>query len=178
MKIWIIVEASHLFRAGDKYNTQFFVLDVVDFLRHNFFNNAKAEVIVLHGSTKEEQAAKYSAALERHGVKVIRMKPIASQVGGKVFYKPTFYIHKLLEKDIPKDAQIVLIGFHNIRYRSFLEKYSKDYKLSVAAFATPSKKQGMMTIPTEFAPFLQHSISLDEHVAGIKAEFRKSKGIK
>lgn len=176
MKTFFIVEASHLFRAGDKFETQFFVMDVVNFLRHQYFGDEEAETIVLHGSVKEEQAAKYSAALERHGVKVIRMKPIASQVGAqKWYFKPTWYMHKMMGTDIPKGSNVILIGFHNPRYKSFLEKYAKDFKLSVAAFTTPSKKQGWMTIPEEFTPFLKQSIPLDEHVAEIKAEFKRKK---
>ncbi len=173
-KIFVIVEASHLFRAGDKFQTQFFVMDVVNFLRHQFFDSSEAEVLVLHGSVKEEQTAKYSAALERHGVKVIHMKPIVSQVGpDKVFYKPTFYIHRMMGHEIPIGSQIVLVGFHNPRYKMFLEKYAKDFQLNLAAFTTPSKKQGWMTIPTEFEPFLKNTIPLDCWVAEIKAEFKR-----
>ncbi len=176
-KIFVIVEASHLFRAGDKFETQFFVMDVVNFLRHKFFGNEEAETIVLHGSVKEAQAAKYSAALERHGVKVIRMKPIASQVGlGKVFYKPAYYMHKLLEKDIPKGSTLVLIGFHHPRYRTFIEKYQKNFHISIAAFATPSKKQGLMRIPAEFLSLVEQAIELDSHVVAIKQEFKNAKG--
>lgn len=177
MKTFFVLEASHLFRAGDKFETQFFVMDVVNFLRHKFFAEGEIETIVLHGSIKEEQAVKYSSALERHGVKVIRMKPIASTIGSqKWFFKPTWYLHRMMGTDIPKGSNVVLIGFHNPRYKSFLEKYAKDFRLSVAAFTTPSKKQGMMTIPEEFFPYLKESIQLDEHVPAIKAEFkRKSK---
>jgi hypothetical protein len=176
VKTFFIVEASHLFRAGDKFETQFFVMDVVNFLRHHYFDSIEAETIVLHGSVKEEQAAKYAAALERHGVKVIRMKPIASQVGAeKWYFKPTWYMHKMMGAEIPKGSNVVLIGFHNPRYKGFLEKYSKEFNLSVAAFTTPSKKQGWMTIPEEFMPYLKESISLDEHVAEIKAEFKRKK---
>jgi len=176
VKTFFIVEASHLFRAGDKFETQFFVMDVVNFLRHQFFPNSEAETIVLHGSVKEEQAAKYSAALERHGVKVIRMKPIASQVGReKWYFKPTWYCHKMMGTDIPKGSRVVLIGFHNPRYKSFIEKYKQDFKFSVAAFSTPSKKTGIMQIPEDFIPLLEHAISLDQYVAAIKAEFKRGK---
>jgi hypothetical protein len=176
VKTFYIVESSHLFRAGDKFKTQFFVMDVVNFLRHHFFSG-EAETIVLHGSVKEEQAVKYSSALERHGVKVIRMKPIVSEVDReKSFYKPAFYLHRMMGAEIPKGSHICFIGFHNVRYIKFIEKYAKDFNFSLAAFTTPSKKQGWMTIPEEFQPYLKHSIPLDEHVTAIKAEFkRKSK---
>jgi hypothetical protein len=175
-QVFFIVEASHLFRAGDKYSTQFFVLDVVHFLQHRYFPNATAKTIVLHGSVKDAQAAKYSAALERHDVRVIRMKPIPSAVSSdKVYYKPTWYLHKMMGTDIPKGSHLVFIGFHNPRYLTFLQKYAKDFKLSMAAFSTPSRKQGEMHIPQEFAPYLKNLIGLDAHVAAIKAEFKHGK---
>jgi|ERR1700739_42095 len=173
--VTFIIEASHLFRSGDKFQTQFFVMDVVNFLKRKFFDNTEDfKVVVLHGSTKDEQADRYTAALERFDVKVVRMKPIASIVGAnKVYYKPTWYCHRLMGHQIPIGSDVVLVGFHNPRYLTFLEKYHKDFNLSLAAFTTPSKKQGWMTIPVEFAPFLKYSIDLDEHVNDIKAEFKK-----
>ena len=173
--VFYIFEASHLFRAGDKYQTQFFVMDVANFIKHKFFDNDESNVLVLHGSVKDEQAERYTAALERLKVRVIRMKPITSIIGNDRFYfKPAWYLHKMMGHEIPKGSDVVLVGFHNERYLSFLTKYHKDYNLSVAAFATPSKKLGMMKIPDEFTPYLKHSIHLDDYVADIKAEFRKS----
>lgn len=176
MKTFFIVEASHLFRAGDKFRTQFFVMDVVNFLKRKFFPEGEFETIVLHGSVKEKQAVKYTNALERHGVKVIRMKPIASQIGAdKVYYKPTFYLHTMMGTDIPKGSRIVLIGFHNPRYKNFLDKYHQDFTFSLAAFETPSKKQGVMRIPENFKPLLEQAIDLDVCVTEIKAEFKYNK---
>lgn len=175
--VTFIIEASHLFRSGDKFQTQFFVMDVVNFLKRKFYENTEEiQVIVLHGSVKDEQAERYTAALGRFGVKVVRMKPIASVVGhDKVYYKPTWYMHKMMGHEIAKGSEIMLVGFHNPRYLTFLEKYAKDYGFSMAAFTTPSKKQGWMTIPEEFKPFLKHTLNLDEHVTDIKAEFKKNR---
>ncbi len=172
--VFFIVESSHLFRAGDKFQTQFFVMDVVNFIRRTFFEDEPdVKVYALHGSVKDEQADRYTAALERHNVKVIRMKPIDSMIGGKWYFKPTWYMHRMMGTDIPQGSSVVLVGFHNIRYFSFLKKYSEDFKLSLAAFTTPSKKQGMMSIPENFAPFLTHVIDLDKFVTQIKAEFKR-----
>ncbi len=177
--VYYIVEASHLFRAGDKFQTQFFVLDVVNFIQHEFFADAgEAKTVVLHGSVKDEQAERYAAALERHNVKVVRMKPIDSMIKGKWYFKPTWYMHKMMGIEIPTGSPVVLIGFHNPRYLSFIEKYAKDFKLSTAAFCTPSKKQGWMGIPSDFVPHLEHAINLDEHVTEIKAEFKRLKSKK
>ena len=138
MEVFYIVEASHLFRAGDKYKTQFFVLDVTHFLEHQYFPKTTGKTVVLHGSVKEAQAAKYSAALERRGVKVVRMNPIPSVVSKeKWYFKPTWYLHKMMGVEIPRGSHIVFVGFHNPRYITFLQKYSKDFKFSMAAFATP-----------------------------------------
>jgi hypothetical protein len=177
MKTTFVVESSHLFRSGDKFQTQFFVMDVVKFLKRKFWDDTEdVQVIVLHGSTKNEQAERYATALERFDIKVIRMQPIASLVGeGRVFYKPMFYVHRMMGTDIPKGSQVVLIGFHNSRYKAFLDKYHNDFKLSMAVFSTPSKKQGEMKIPEDFKPLLQHSISLDEYVSEIKSEFKRRK---
>jgi hypothetical protein len=173
-----IVEASHLFRAGEKFKTQFFVMDVVNFLRHTYFPG-EAHTIVLHGSTKEDQAKRYAQALERHGVKVIRMTPIPSKSGSsRWFFKPTYYIHGMMGKEIPVGSQIVLIGFHNSRYSEFLKKYRDSYKISIAAFSTPSKHQGVMRIPAEFIPYVEQAIDLDPFTDNIKAEFRRQHGIK
>jgi hypothetical protein len=176
--IYFIIEASHLFRAGDKFKTQFFVLDVVNFLRRIYFPG-EAKTIVLHGSTKEEQANRYAQALERHGVKVIKMNPIPSKSGNsKVFYKPTYYIHNLLGSEIPLGSTVVLIGFHNTRYLGFLEKYHKLFHIHIAAFSTPSKRQGVMKIPAGFTPFVGQAIDLDPHAPAIKEEFRRSRSNK
>lgn len=175
MSTTYLVEASHLFRAGDKYSTQFFVLDVVNFLKRSF-PDEDSHTVVLHGSTKEDQALRYSAALERHGVKVIRMTPIPSLSGnGKHFYKPTYYIHQMMGKQIPSGSDVVLIGFHNSRYLSFLQKYAPDFQISMAAFTTPSRRQGSLKIPTEFLPFLKKAICLDDFVSDIKQEWKKKK---
>jgi hypothetical protein len=172
---FFIVEASHLFRAGDKHQCQFFVMDVVNFLR-TLYPDYEAKTIVLHGSIKADQAERYAAALERAGARVIRMKPIDSMIGGgKVYYKPTWYLHGMMGKDIPKDSAVVLIGFHNPRYRTFLQKYAEDFNLGMAAFTTPSRKQGWMSIPDDFKPYLKKVVNLDEHVADIKAQFKRSK---
>ncbi len=175
--VTFVIEASHLFRSGDKFQTQFFVMDVVNFLKREFFDNTEDfHVVVLHGSTKDEQAERYTAALARFKVKVVRMNPIASIVGAdKVYYKPTYYLHKMMGHDIPVGSHVVLIGFHNPRYLTFLQKYDKDYNFSIAAFTTPSKKQGWMQIPEEFKPFLKNSVNLDDHVGAIKAEFKKNR---
>jgi hypothetical protein len=174
MSTTYLVEASHLFRAGDKYSTQFFVCDVVNFLKRSYFPDEDSHTIVLHGSTKEEQAMRYSAALERHGVRVIRMSPIPSLNGeGKHFYKPTYYIHQMMGKEILPSSDVVLIGFHNSRYLSFLQKYHKEFRLSMAAFMTPSRRQGFLKIPAEFIPLLHKAICLDEFVADIKSEWKK-----
>jgi hypothetical protein len=173
--VTFIIEASHLFRSGDKFQTQFFVVDVVNYLKRNFYDNTDDfHTVVLHGSTKDEQAERYTAALERFNVTVIRMRPIASIAGeNKVYYKPTWYLHKMMGKEIPKGSDLMMVGFHNPRYLTFLQKYTKDYTFSMAAFTTPSKKQGWMQIPEEFNSYLKHSVNLDEHVAEIKAEFKK-----
>lgn len=173
---YYIVEASHLFRAGDKHKQQIFVLDVVNYVQATYFPGTESKVVVLHGSVKDEQATRYAAALERHGVKVVRMKPIASQSGeGKWYFKPTWYMHKMMGTDIPAGSNVVLIGFHNPRYRAFLQKYAPEFHLSLAAFTTPSKKQGFMGIPEDFAPLLTNTIPLDAHVADIKAQFKGKK---
>ena len=175
-KTFCIVEASHLFRAGDKFQTQFFVIDVVRYLQHEFFPNADIQAIVLHGSVKDEQANRYAQALERTGVKCIRMEAVTSKIGtGKVFYKPTVYLHQMMGKEIPAGSNVILVGFHNERYVTYLQKYAKDFRLHLAAFTTPSRKSGMMGIPSSFKPFLELSINLDNSVEAIKWVFKGAK---
>jgi hypothetical protein len=150
-------------------------MDVVHFLQHQYFPKNIAKTIVLHGSIKEPQAARYAASLERHGVQVIRMRPVASAVNIEKFYfRPTYYLHKMMGREIPKGSMLVFIGFHNPRYLKFLQQYAKDFSFSMAAFHTPSK-QGDMHIPAEFKPYLKNAVDLDEHIAKIQAEFRKKK---
>lgn len=176
MATFFIVEASHLFRAGDKHGVQFYVLDVTRMLQRIYFPDPESQVIVLHGSTKEEPAQRYAQALIRHGVQVIRMTPIPSLNGsGKVFFKPTYYIHHLMGKGIPTGSTVVLIGFHNPRYTAFLQKYAQDFRISVAAFTTPGRRQGWLKVPDSFKPFVDKIIDLDAHVADIKNEWKKKK---
>lgn len=174
-KTYFAVEASHLFRAGERFETQIYVFDVVKFLARTFFEGSPYQAIVLHGSTKEEQAIRYSDALERSGAKVVRMRPIPSEAKpGAVYYKPTYYLHNMMGSEIPEGSNLVLIGFHNIRYLNFLKQYSQRFKVSMATFGTPSKKLGLMTIPEEFRPHLKLGINLDEHIQAIKNEFRRT----
>jgi hypothetical protein len=175
-KTFFVIEASHLFRAGDKFQTQFFVIDVVRYLQHEFFPNGDVQAIVLHGSVKDEQANRYAQALERTGVKCVRMEAVQSKVGvGKVFYKPSWYIHGMLGAEIPKGSNVVFVGFHNERYLTMIQKYTSDFNLSLAAFTTPSRKNGMMGIPVSFQPYLKLSINLDHSVEAIKSLFRGAK---
>jgi len=170
-KVFFIVEASHLFRAGDKYHTQFFVTDVAHFLQHHYFPTSVAKTIVLHGSVKDDQAARYAASLTRHGVQVIRMRPIASGISpDKWFFRPTYYVHRMMGVEIPKGSSVILVGFHNPRYQKFLSQYFRDFNLHMAAFTTPSKRENM-GIPDSFKPFLKSMIPLDPYVSEIKAEF-------
>jgi hypothetical protein len=172
--VYFVIEASHLFRAGDKHKTQFFVADVASYVQHKYFPDQITKIIVLHGSVKQEQGDRYAAALERHDIKVIRMKPIESHTAGKWYFKPAWYMHQMMGTNIPEGSDVVLVGFHNIRYLKFLEKYAKTFKLHVAAFATPSRSQGLMSVPDEFKPYLGNLIDLDADVPGIKAEFQKA----
>ena len=171
--VYFLIEASHLFRAGDKHKTQFFVADVVSYVQKKLFPDQTSHAVVLHGSVKQEQSDRYASALERHNIKVVRMKPIESHTEGKWYFKPAWYMHQMMGTDIPEGSDVVLVGFHNIRYLKFLEKYAKTYKLHLAAFATPSRSQNMMTVPEEFKPFLATLTDLDADVPGIKAEFQK-----
>ena len=79
----------------------------------------------------------------------------------------------MLGKDIPPGSSLVLVGFHNTRYLPFLQKYCHDYKISMAAFTTPSRRQGWLQIPEDFKPLLVHAVNLDDHVAEIKAEWHR-----
>jgi hypothetical protein len=171
--VYFVIEASHLFRAGDKHATQFFVADVANYVLHRYFPEQTAQITVLHGSVKQEQGDRYAAALERNGIKVVRMKPIESHTPGKWYFKPAWYMHQMMGTNIPEGSDVVLVGFHNVRYIKFLEKYAKTFKLHLAAFATPSRSQGLMTVPEEFKPFLVSLVDLDADVPGIKAEFQK-----
>jgi hypothetical protein len=153
-------------------------MDVVNFLRRKVYDFSDTfQVVVLHGSVKAEQAERYSAALERFGVKVVRMKPIASIVGAdRHYFKPTWYMHRMMGTEIPVGSDIMLIGFHNPRYRAFLQRYSPEYTLSMAAFTTPSRRTGWMGIPEDFSPYLKSSLNLDDFVEEIKAEFKRKAG--
>ncbi len=45
----------------------------------------------------------------------------------------------------------------------------------MAAFTTPSRRQGFLKIPAEFVPLLKQAICLDDFVADIKSEWKKKK---
>ena len=103
-KNYVIVESSHLFRAGEKYGTQFFVSDVASLLVREVYHFSEPyQVIVLFGSTKEEQALRYVKSLTKAGIEVIRMNPVNSREGGK-YYKPVLYLHRIFH-EIPKGSK-------------------------------------------------------------------------
>ena len=175
METYFAVEASHLFRAGEIHSAQLYVVDVVNYLAREIFSTPITQTWVLFGSTKEMQAEKYTVAVERTGIKVVRMDPIDSRlVPGNKFYKPSTYLHEIFAT-LPAGSQIVLIGFHNTRFEDLLRQYQHQFSISMCAFTTKSKVHNDMRIPESFGPLLKHSISLDNHIDGIKSEFQRTR---
>ena len=177
MSTYFIVEASHLFRAGEIHSAQLYVIDVVNYIAREVFNTESTDAWVLFGSTKEAQAEKYIQAVERTGIKVVRMTAIDSRiVPGNKFYKPSTYLHDIFQK-LPVGSQVVLIGFHNTRFEDLLRKYQSQFEVSVCAFTTKSKTNNDMKIPEHFAPLIKMAVSLDDHVDGIKNEYKRPKPV-
>jgi len=171
---FFIVEASHLFRAGEIFLVQLYVVDVIRYLS-KLLNTSTSGSWVLFGSTKDLQAEKYTAAVEKSGATVIRMEAIDSKLTpGSKFYKPAVYLHEIF-KELPEGSHIVLIGFHNTRFEDILLKYKNKFLISMCAFTTKSKAGLGMKIPDHFIPLLHRAICLDNHVDGIKGEFEHSK---
>lgn len=171
---FFIIEASHLFRAGELFSAQIYVVDVINYIARTVFNTKSTHSWVLFGSTKDEQAEKYRAAVERTGVEVIRMEALDSRLNdGAKFYKPSVYLHTIF-KALPQGSNIVLIGFHNTRFEEILKRYKMDFNISMCAFTTCSKSGMEMKIPAQFFPLLKHNISLDNHIEGIKSEFKRA----
>lgn len=174
---YFIVEASHLFRAGELFSAQIYVVDVVNYLSRILFDTVPMHSWVLFGSVKDEQAQKYTAAVERTGVEVVRMEALDSRLNnGAKFYKPSVYLHSIF-KTLAPGSNIVLVGFHNTRFEEILKKYKADYNISMCAFTTRSKSGMEMKIPTQFTLLLQHSLCLDSHIEGIKSEFKRATSI-
>lgn len=174
---YFIVEASHLFRAGEIHAAQLYVVDVVNYLAREVFDTTAKQTWVLFGSTKESQAEKYVRAVERSGVKVIRMTPIDSRiVAGNKFYKPSTYLHEIFA-ELPTGSQVVLVGFHNTRFEDLLRQYQHQFAISICAFTTKSKTNNDMKIPEHFTALVQKAVSLDQHVNGIKTEYRRAKSV-
>lgn len=173
--VYFIVEASHLFRAGEIHASQLYVIDVVNYLARECFKSEVGGAWVLFGSTKDAQADKYTQAVEKTGVKVVRMTPIDSRITpGSKFYKPTTYLQGIVDQ-LPKGAEVCLVGFHNNRFEEVLTKYKGTYRLSLGAFTTKSKSHNDMRIPEHFEPLLEHMINLDDHIDGIKNEYKRTK---
>lgn len=175
MDTYFIVDASHLFRAGDLYASQIYVIDVVNYLCQNVFNCTMKDTWVLFGSTKDSQSKSYTQAVEKTGIHVVRMVPIDSRVHpGSKFYKPSMYLHPLFEV-IPKGSQVIFIGFHNTRFEDLFRSYTKDYHLSLCAFTTKSRSNHDMAIPEKFHQILERTICLDNHIDGIKALYAQTR---
>jgi hypothetical protein len=172
---YFIIEASHLFRAGELFSAQLYVVDVIRYLARELFHTTNSGSWVLFGSTKDSQAEKYTAAVEKTGTTVIRMTAIDSRLNiGSKFYKPATYLHEIF-KDLPTGSQIVLIGFHNTRFEDILLKYKDKFIISMCAFTTKSKNGMDMKIPDHFGPLLNKAVSLDNHIDGIKGEYEKQR---
>src|SRR5574343_1022567 len=113
METYFLVEASHLFRAGEIHSAQLYVVDVVNYLAREIFHTTAAKSWVLFGSTKEVQAEKYIQAVEKTGISVVRMLPIDSRIiPGSKFYKPSTYLHAIKDK-IETGSQVEVRGVHN-----------------------------------------------------------------
>jgi CTP:phosphocholine cytidylyltransferase-like protein len=175
MSAFFIIEASHLFRAGEIYSTQLYVVDVINYIATEVLNVPVDQSWVLFGSTKENQAEKYIAAVERNGIEVIRMVAIDSRINlGSKFYKPSVYLESIMNS-VPVGSDIVLVGFHNNRFEDLFRKYSASLNLHLCAWTTRSKSMNDMKIPDHFKAFLKSAISLDNHVDGIKDQYRKQR---
>jgi hypothetical protein len=174
---YFIVEASHLFRAGEIHSSQLYVIDVVSYIAREILDAPITDTWVLFGSTKEQQADKYVQAVERTGVKVVRMVPIDSRIiPGNKFYKPSTYLHDIFAT-LPIGSQVCLVGFHNTRFEDLLRKYQESFKISICAFTTKSKTNNDMRIPENFTPLVERAVSLDDHISGIKNEYKRSKQV-
>jgi hypothetical protein len=173
---YIIIESSHLFRAGEKFGTQFFVVDIASYLSREVYQfEGPFQTIVLFGSTKEDQAIRYIRSLTKNDVEVIRMNPVDSRVDpGKKFYKPTLYLHKIFH-EIPLGSKVVLIGFHNHRYSEILEKYSETHEIHVAAFTTRTAKGEWMQIPEDWSGLAASCKELDGYAEYFKEEYHRLK---
>jgi hypothetical protein len=169
---YIIIESSHLFRAGEKFGTQFFVVDIASYLSREVYHfEGPSQTIVLFGSTKEDQALRYIRSLTKNGIEVIRMNPVDSRVEeGKKFYKPTLYLHRIFH-EIPAGSRVVLIGFHNHRYSEILEKYGASHEVHVAAFTTRTSKGEWMHIPENWSEMAASCKELDSYVEYFKEEY-------
>ena len=175
MGMYFIVEASHLFRAGEIHASQLYVIDVINYLARDVFGEEIGDSWVLFGSTKDAQADKYTQAVERTGIHVVRMMPIDSRITpGSKFYKPSTYLQSIIN-ELPAGSTVCLIGFHNNRFEDILKKYKDQYALSLCAFTTRSKSHNDMKIHEHFSEFLVNAINLDDHVDGIKNEYKKCK---
>ncbi len=173
--MYFIVEASHLFRAGEIHASQLYVIDVVNYLARDIFGEEVGDAWVLFGSTKDAQAEKYTQAVEKTGIKVIRMAPIDSRITpGSKFYKPSTYLQSIIN-ELPSGASVCLVGFHNNRFEDILKQYRGQHPMSLCAFTTRSKSQNDMKIPEHFNEFLVNAINLDGHIDGIKNEYKRSK---
>lgn len=173
MGIHFVIEASHLFRAGEIHSAQLYVIDVVNYLGSKILNAPVEKSWVLFGSTKNIQAEKYIQAVERTGINVIRMTAIDSRITpGSKFYKSSNYLQEIFN-ELPKGSHVCLVGFHNTRFEDLLKAYAKDYKISLAAFTTKSKSNNDMKIPPQFFQYLHKVVVLDQHVDGIKSMYVK-----
>jgi hypothetical protein len=178
VKNYVVIESSHLFRAGEKFSTQFFVVDVANYLAREVYGfEGGHQTIALFGSTKEDQALKYIQSLTRHGIEVMRMNPIDSRSNnGKKFYKPLLYLHKIFH-EIPLNSRVALVGFHNHRYEEILTKYQGKHEIHVSAFSTSTSRGDWMKIPEHWKRLCASCMELDSHVDLIKEEFHHSKSI-
>jgi hypothetical protein len=174
-KNYILIESSHLFRAGEKFGTQLFVADVASYLYKLYGFQGPSQSIVLFGSTKEEQAIRYIRSLAKNHIEVVRMNPIESKVNSlKKYYKPVFYLHQILH-EIPRGSRVILVGFHNHRYEEILVKHSANHEIHVAAFATSTTRGDLMHIPEGWSELCSSCIELDSHVDLIKEEYLSTK---
>lgn len=175
---YIIIESSHLFRAGEKFSTQLFVIDVSSYLAREVYRfQATHQTMVLFGSVKKEQADKYVKSLIKQNIDVIKMDPVVSTVDkSHVYYKPIPYLQGIFSH-IPRKSTVVMVGFHNHRYEEILIQYKNTYNIHVAAFSTQTAKGEYMQIPRHWDRLCCSCRDLDYHIDGIKTEFKKiSKG--
>lgn len=159
--VTFVVEVGHLLRAAKKYGRPIYPNQVIAYLSHKWTHVEPARVIVVCGSlydNAEETKSKWRRHKYDCYVAALKTDPTS---GAKYVCSISALSEAL--SSVKTADNVVLVGFHHLKYLEAIEPHANRLNLFMAAYATPSLNGGVVGISNQTSMFLKQKFILDYH---------------